>query len=300
MCLQQGFPSDTLVNRVPGWRPVWPTKVRPKIEFTIHEYIQSSQYDRKGIEDVCTATGTINAHIEVEGGLTEVTMNLANPGNNIASFNMHNCTQLGNEIIDEAGITFKFVPPPAPFVLGTYTVASPVKPPLRGFYQMKEETPTKLMFLLQLKLESFVSNNFQVFEAVLPFKGRGTITSVQKKESTGTVTVGSDKRSLVWNIGQRVSASNLEMSLSGTVTFDGLTSVETKDPFCTGHNCYAKIKFKIPRWTVGSCVIDPKKVTLSPAGKSKPTVSVESVALSNEYIIWNSRGDSKHVAPLKL
>lgn len=302
MCLQQGFPSDTLVNRVPGWRPIWPARGRPRVEFVIKEYIQSSQYDRKGIEDVCTATGTIHAHIEAEGGLAEVTMNLANPGNNIASFSMHNCIQLDSEIIDAAGSTFKFVPPPAPFVLGTYTVAAPIKPPFRGFYQMKEETPTKVMFLLQLKLESFVSNSFQVFEAVLPFKGRGAITSLQKNPSTGTVTVGSDKQSLVWNIGQKVSASNLEMSLSGTVAFDGIAVAgpEASDPFCTGLTCYAKIKFKIPRWTIGTCVIDPKKVSLTPLGKNKLTVSVESMALSRDYIIWNSRGDSKHVAPLKF
>lgn len=298
MCLQQGFPSDTLVNRVPGWRPVWPARAKPRIEFTIRERIQSSQYDRSGIDDVCTVTGTIHAHIEAEGGLAEVAMNLASPENNIASFSMHNCTQLGNEIIDAAGLTFKFVPPPTPFVLGTYTVAAPVKPPLRGFYQMKEETPTKLQFLLQLKLESFVSNNFQVLEAVIPFRGRGSIVSAQKNPSIGTVSVRSDKQSLSWNIGQKVLSSNLEISLSGTVVFDGIAEAEAKDPFCTGPTCYAQIKFKIPRWTIGSCVIDPKKVTLTPAGKSKPIVSVESMALSNEYIIWNSRGDSRHVAPL--
>lgn len=297
MCFQQGLSSDVLVNRVPGWRPVWPAKAKPRIEFTVEEKILSSQYDREGVEDVCTATGTIRAHVEAEGGVVEVTMNLASPGNNIASFSMHSCTQLGSEIIDATGLTFKFVPPPVPFVLGTYSVASPVRPPLRGFYQMKEETPTRLMFLLQLKLEPFVSNSFQVLEAVLPFKGRGSVVAVQTNPSAGTVAIGSDRQSLVWSIGQKVSAANLEISLSGTVTFDGAAKPEKKDPFCTGTTCYARIRFKVPHWTIGSCVIDPKKVALFPVNKSKLAVSVDSVALSGDYIIWNSRGDSRHTVP---
>ena len=125
------------------------------------------------------------------------------------------------------------------------------------------------------------------------------MVAVQTNPSAGTVAIGSDRQSLVWSIGQKVSAANLEISLSGTVTFDGAAKPEEKDPFCTGATCYARIRFKIPHWTIGSCVIDPKKVTLFPVNKSKLAVSVDSVALSGDYIIWNSRGDSRHTTPLQ-
>jgi AP-5 complex subunit mu-1 len=161
---------------------------------------------------------------------------------------------------------------------------------------------SRARLLLQLKLDQSVNNSFEYLQVVLPFRNRGAIAGVQATPSTGSVSVAPDKAALVWNIGQRIGAQNLEVALPAMVSFEGaaVAAAATSDPFCAGLTCYARVRFRVLNWTPSSCVLDPKKISVYPALKTRPAIVVEHTAFSGEYIIWNSLGKSRRTKPLSF
>ena len=304
--VKHGYPpAGAAAARVPGWRPTWPATSKNELSFRVEERVDAVQYDNRKTPDAWTVSGAVHAAVDVEG-VPEVGVTVACADDSIGRISLHNCTQLGTEALTAGGLRVQFVPPPCAFVLGTYSVRTPAQVPVRGALQLAEEADGRVRFLLQLRLDAAASNSFEHFEAVLPFFNRGVVSSVQANPSQGTVAVGSDRASLVWTVGARIASARLEASLAGVVAFEatyGATAAaleHSKDPFCTGLTAYAKLHFRINNWTPGACVVDPRKVTLSPAPRTRPTISVTRCCVSGDYTIWNSNGKARHCVPIEF
>lgn len=303
MAARQGFPSEAPQTRVPGWRPLWP---RPgslrgggRVELTVEETVDAVQYDNPSVPDTWTVSGAVHARMELEG-VPEVTLFVAAADDSVQRFRAHACAQLASDTLTADGVRCTLTPPPAPFVLATYAVQRPPRLPVRGFYQMREDGPTRAKLLLQLKLDASVNNAFAHFEVVLPFRNRGHVSAVQATPSTGSVAVShTDPAALVWTIGQRVSAANLEVALAALVSFDAAAVPDSSDPFCAGPNCFAQVRFRVQRWAPSALGIDPKKIAVFPVGKTKPTIVVDRCCVSGEYLIWNSLGKARIAKPLQ-
>lgn len=138
---------------------------------------------------------------------------------------------------------------------------------------------------VQLKLSNKVKNLFEYCELHLPFFHRGPVVQVDSAgPSTGAILLSTDKRRLVWDIGQKFPSKTLEVSMNATIHF-GERKQQTgdqsqqdvgfvEDPFCTGINSYAQVFFKIQDFTLSGCAIDPKSIVVYPAGKFKLNLSM--------------------------
>jgi len=158
-----------------------------------------------------------------------------------------------------------------------------------------------------LKLEEGVSNSFEYFDAIIPFFNRGVISNAQTYPTQGDVAVGSDKASLVWSLGPKITNSKMEAMLRCVVSFEatyGATAAaleRDKDPYCTGTASYAKLHFKINGWSPSSCHVDQQKVSVNPASKSRFSVSFTRSCVSGDYKIWNCKGDkARHCVPIEF
>lgn len=142
-------------------------------------------------------------------------------------------------------------------------------------HKYQEDSATQAKLLLQLKLDAAVGNSFQYCEVHMCFKNRNPIASFQATPNIGSVTLGHDHRSLVWNIGfdiffalfmrpgQKFTSTNLEASMPATVFFSAnpdpkYSQVEAAfmdsqayepadwgegepDPLYSGETCYARV-----------------------------------------------------------
>jgi len=176
------------------------------------------------------------------------------------------------------------------FSLCHYTINDVDKMPMRGFYQMKEISPTEVKLLLQLKLEEYVKNEFEYCRVILPFFNHGIIENTSAANTAGDLTIREDKKALVWDIGSKFTSRNREVALPATIYFN-LSVKSSKDgdgdPFCVGPNCYAKMEFKVLGYS--HVAIVPKNVVIYPKGVP-PKISVDRFFMAREYVIWNSWG----------
>ncbi|KAH3758117.1 adaptor complexes medium subunit family protein [Pelomyxa schiedti] len=335
--MKSGFPSSTVVPSVmqprrPGWKPVVAKSAKNQANFTIRETFHAAQYDNNDIPDTWAVSGAIICKADIEG-TSELSVQFGNSSNDptptqISSLSWnYSVAQSGVSVSSGGDIStqlvgnkISFVPPTQQFVLASYTTQKPNFIPIRGFYQMKEDSPTEVTILLQLKIDKFVNNAFHYCEVHLPFKNRGTIASHQSTPTIGSVVLSPDQRTLVWNIGTKFTTSNLEAALPSSITFNAkpptnsrapLPPMETAfstdttnhtlgygnyepldwgegdlDPLCTGQTCYAKIRFKIKEWNVTGLSVQ-KVIAVTPSPK-KVKSNVERECVTGTYIIWNS------------
>lgn len=66
---------------------------------------------------------------------------------------------------------------------------------------MKENSPTEVKILLQVKLDKLYNNDFEYCRLIIPFPNRGPIELSKDAATAGSVVISSDHRALVWNIG---------------------------------------------------------------------------------------------------
>jgi len=157
-----GFPPNLPVPlsvdiKRPAWKP-YLHKGKQRLEFLIREELKASQYDSEAIPNVWQVHGTIFCKAEIEG-LPEITVSLsiptgAGPGGKstgrVESFLVD--SRVHPNDLDDKKLCFS--PPLGQYPLCTYIVTSLPKPPLRGFYQMKEVDAAgmEVKILAQLKL----------------------------------------------------------------------------------------------------------------------------------------------------
>jgi len=260
------------------------------MEFQIVETINGIQYDKEKAPNLLQIQGTIQSKILLEG-FPEITVPLSlveNMPGKLGQINTHPCVQ--NLDYEK---TKKFVfnsQMDTPFSLCHYTVNDVDKMPMRGFYQMKEISPTEVKLLLQIKLEEYVKNEFEYCRVILPFFNHGNIENVSATVTTGEYTVREDKKAIVWDIGTKFTNKNKEVALPATVHFN-LATKHTKngdgDPFCVGSNCYAKMEFKVLGYSHVNIV--NKNIVIQPKG-APPKITVDRYFMAGEYVIWNSWG----------
>lgn len=124
--------------------------------------------------------------------------------------------------------------------------------------------------------------------------------------STGGILLSTDKRRLVWDIGQKFPSKTLEASLNATVHFgerkqqtgdqSQQSAAFVEDPFCTGINSYAQVFFKIQDFTLSGCAIDSRSLVVYPGGKFKVNITYE--FSTADYKIWNTNGDALFAYPV--
>lgn len=136
-----------------------------------------------------------------------------------------------------------FSPPLDQFLLCKYTIENMTEYPIRAFYQMKEISKKEIKLLIQLKLSDKFPNSFQYCEMELPFPNRGSIVHIDISPTAGAVTITANRKGLKWNIGQKITSKNLEVSLPATIYFD--EKVEMEDPFLVGENSYVQVLFNV-------------------------------------------------------
>jgi len=226
-------------------------------------------------------------------GIPEVTVPLTlveNMAGKLGQINVHSCVQNTDH---EKKLQFSPLME-TQFVLCRYTIEEVDKMPMRGFYQMKEISPTEVKLLLQLKLEESVRNEFEYCRVILPFFNHGTIENVAAANTAGELVVREDKKAIIWDIGTKFTARNKEVALPATLHFNINSKGEKADddPFCVGANCYVKMEFKILSY--GHLSIVPKNVSIYPKGNTTPKILIDRCLVSGEYLIWNSMGNVKY------
>jgi len=308
MIVKKGYPPmNTVVNRVPGWRPTWSIQSKNELAFCVEERVDAVQYGTDKLKDMVVVNGAVNASIDVEN-VPEVSVFISCDDGSVSNITLHSCTQRGTEILGSSGLSVRFIPPPCPFMLGTYSVEAKTMLPIRGFLQMTEESDKRVKLLLQLKLQDGVSNSFEQFDAVLPFFNRGVISSAHTHTSVsqGEVVVGPDRASLIWSLGPKITNARMEAMLSCTVSFEATYGAvaaaleRDKDPYCTGTTSYAMLRFKINNWSPSSCHVDQRKVSVNPAPKSRPTITFSRSCVSGDYKIWNCKSKARHCVPIEF
>lgn len=332
----------------------------------ISESIQSIQYDNPNMTDMCRCQGQLYVKADLEGmpeisfyfntplnspsQPTQSPVSLSNSSNSILSassgslsatssqssqqvptishLSIDSTVQLTSTSDISINNKISFNPPLEQFKLLSYGITGVKNIPIRGFYQMKEIPNNGVKVLIQLKLSSEMTNNFDYCIVRIPFKNRGNIVQVTSSPTTGTVHIDMNLRSLIWNIGQKFTGKSLEVALPADIYFtnspqpipptlivtgSGSSNSTTtqfpnqswpitetssdqeedeKDPFFTGSNSFIKIFFKILGCTISGHNIDPKKVAIYPATKFK--LAIEREVYSSDYIIWNSLGYAKY------
>jgi hypothetical protein len=73
---------------------------------------------------------------------------------------------------------------------------------------------------------------------------RGAVTIQESSLNHGTLLLSPDKSIVVWNIGQRFPAKQLEISMSASLFLGNSQTKNTgslEEQFCTGQNAYAQV-----------------------------------------------------------
>ncbi|XP_004349404.2 hypothetical protein CAOG_02654, partial [Capsaspora owczarzaki ATCC 30864] len=302
------FPPKASAEKQPAWKPVL-FKGKQRIVFNVSETVRAVQYDNPEVLDEWEAFGTIQCKAEIEG-LPEVTVSLSSTAG-IDQISVDPCVLSNNDAQVSGGSTaqasvlsnrkLSFAPPLETFSLCHYRASGIKELPIRGFYQMKEAGENMIKLLVQLKLHQRVNNQFDYCELRVPFFNRGIIRNFEAAPTGGTVTLSASQRMLVWNIGQKFTGRNLEVSLTAVVQFgnapgfdpsEGMNDSEyPHDPFCVGPNAFVDLFFKIPEFNLSGCTVDPKSIVLYPSNKIKAVITRELTASS--YRIWNSLGEAR-------
>ena len=181
-------------------------------------------------------------------------------------------------------LKLRFSPPLETFDLVHFQNNTDFMLPFRGFYQLKSVSTNTVKLLLQLKLNDSFTNQLEYFSVTLPLPGRGRITEWDGVPTGGSVQLGAEAASLVWQIG-KMPPKNNAISFQGIVHFTPslpeLTSkgkdVLGEPPWVNelglGATAYAQLHFKILDGSGGTISIDPSTVVVLPA-VVKPKISV--------------------------
>ncbi|KAH9509247.1 AP-5 complex subunit mu-1 [Bulinus truncatus] len=290
-------------QKLPAWRSS-SFKGRPTLQLIVSEHVSASQCAQETWHDSSAVFGDITCRAEFEGGTTDITVSLCHQGDGMNTpldlLIVHPCVQKADwQDLDSphdvrmAPRRIRFSPPMESFTLCHYTVKRLLELPVFGVYHMKPEE-TKASINVQLKLNDRIKNSFEFCELRIPFYTRAQIQNFDGTPTQGSVSLSSNKKELVWNIGQRFTSKDQQAILAATVTFSGaeqgLPAPTVEDAFCRGNNSYAQLSFRIADFTHSGCNIDMKSIQVLPATKFKLTLTREYSTV--DYKIWNSVGEA--------
>ena len=278
--------------RRPSWKAHSLSFDQQRIHFIIRENVLSAQFDKKDISDEISCFGSVLCSAEVDG-FSDVTVSLSEL-NNVKQMSVHYCCRdHPDEMINPGEFaSLSFSPPSGAFVLCKYNIENLKKPPVRGYYQMRELADNKIEFLLQLGIDS-LDSQFDYCNALLPFPNRSEISDISYQASQGQLTKGKGRNTLVWTIGNKWKTT--EMSLSATLTFNSAEFVkDVSDPFFVNKNSLVRLQYKLIGNTVSGLIIDPKTVSLNSSLKLE-SITIKKEVVSEDCVIYNSRGDVRHV-----
>jgi AP-5 complex subunit mu-1 len=258
----------------------------------MRDSIFSVQYDKKTIEDTWLVNGCIIATAEVEG-FPDVSMTLSNLSG-IENFTVHHCVSHFPEVLDHLPAKITFSPPPGAFMLCKYNVRKVERPPIRGFYQLREVLEEEAVeVLLQLKLAQNAKNEFEYCDIYIPFPNKGKIIDIKINANAGQITTSTDKQAVVWRMGTKWKTKNLEVSCSGKIFFEPSTRIV--DPFLVGKNSFVRLNYKILNQTISDIGLDPNSIVTSPASRWQG-ITIRRELVANNCIIYNSRGDIRYTS----
>ncbi|XP_068683780.1 AP-5 complex subunit mu-1-like isoform X2 [Montipora foliosa] len=286
-------------GKQPAWKPVQ-HKGKQQLTFNVKEEIRAAQQVKKEIQNERQLFGIISCRADMEG-IPEITANITS---SLVDFLVvHPCVLEGDTHVQDpsfqpsqmfkgaelVGRKVRFRPPTEPFPLCHYSAKTPHGLPIHGIYQMQGDT-NSVQLSVQLKLSKKVKNSFEYCELYIPFYHRGPVVQVDSAgPSTGSILLSTDKRRLVWDIGQKFPSKTLEASLNATVHFgerkqqtgdqSQQSAAFVEDPFCTGINSYAQVFFKIQDFTLSGCAIDSRSLVVYPGGKFKVNISTYNMCL---------------------
>lgn len=303
--------DDTGMIKRPLWKPVLYHGKNHSLGISLIEYISSVQYDKEYIKDTNEIHGNILCRCDIEGSPDiSIIASRENPNDSMPFFydvKLHPCSDRYSVKKNEINISCS--PPIGPFKLCKYIIDQNIRIPIRGFYQMKEITDNQVQILIQLKLQDNVNNHFEFCNVEIPFPNRNNISALELNPTIGNVSIHPKlKNMVIWNIGTKFSSKNLEVSLPGTIYFNPInsekpssisyqqnsTSNQYNDPFLIGQNAYIKINFKIMDWSLTGLQINQKMITIQPKQTGFKNIHIEHYVRSNQYIIWNSLGESRY------
>ena len=281
-------------------RPAWKAHNikfdQQRIHFIIRENVLSAQFDKKDIPDELSCFGSVLCSAEIDG-FSDVTVSLSDL-NNIKHMAVHYCCRDHPDEMTHPGdysMSISFSPPAGAFVLCKYNIAHATKPPVRGYYQMRELADNKIEFLLQLAIDS-TDDQFDYCNVLIPFPNRSDIVDISYQSQQGQLTKGKGRNNLVWAIGNRWKTK--ELSMSATVTFNPTDSAsaskDVSDPFFVNKNALVRLQYKLLNSTVSGIMIDPKTISLNSTSKLEG-ITVKREIVSEDCVIYNSRGDVRHV-----
>eukprot|EP01122_Echinamoeba_exundans_P003157 TRINITY_DN1329_c0_g1_i4.p2 TRINITY_DN1329_c0_g1~~TRINITY_DN1329_c0_g1_i4.p2 ORF type:complete len:244 (-),score=29.01 TRINITY_DN1329_c0_g1_i4:40-771(-) len=187
-----------------------------------------------------------------------------------------------------------FNPSLGPVSLLKYSLEPRDRLPIRGFYQMRELSPSHAKVLVQLKLADAAANQFETCCVEIPFPSRHSVLSLDLQPTVGAVNVDPKRKNVVvWNIGGKLSSKSLEAALSGSISFDEVAvAIPAEDALCVKSTGYARVLFKIPDYALSGLNVSSSGVTVNPKPSVKKSVSISRIVESGEYTIWNSLGEA--------
>lgn len=297
LLLTKPFPMDDpelAFLRRPSWKAHSLKFDQQRIHFIIRENILSAQFDKKDIPDEISCFGSVLCSAEIDG-FSDVTVSLSEL-RNTRHFSVHYCCRDHPDEMSNTGCEFaslSFSPPSGAFVLCKYNIENVSKPPVRGYYQMRELADNKVEFLLQLGIDS-VDCQFEYCNVIIPFPNRTEVTDISYQAVQGQLTKGKGKNNLVWTIGNKWKTK--ELSLSGTLTFNQSDTIlkDVSDPFFVNKNSLVRLQYKLLNMSLSGVVIDPKTVSLNSSLKLE-AVTIKREIVAEDCVIYNSRGDVRHV-----
>jgi hypothetical protein len=171
-------------------------------------------------------------------------------------------------------------------VLMRFDAAPPSSLPFRAFYQMKPVSSREAKLLIQMKLNDRLPNNFEFCNVVLPF--HSSIESFEVSPTEGLVKKRADGKALVWDLGTAIQGRKLECALPVTVKF--VEPIVLSNASAVSPSCFAEICFKMIGVSLAGVQIEDD-VTCFPKPTNNLAVSINYVAQSGSYRVWNSLGE---------
>ncbi|KAJ5073756.1 ap-5 complex subunit mu-1 [Anaeramoeba ignava] len=312
--LKKGFPvNQDLKSRIPVWKPFL-YQGKQSIHLSVQEHINCVQYDREKekIFDKIVVFGNIFCKALLEG-TTSLAVSIINSSPNAKTDSLFS-SQIEYIAVDKSVEVsqegpkishIRFTPPSnEKFKLCEYKLKQSTQIPIKGIYQARVIAQNKMEITLKLSVLNYdqIPNNFEYFEAKLPFENRGKIISYELTKKSGSISLNKNKNTIKWNLITKKFTGKYfdpEYVLEGTISFEPSTEIVDEipqDPFFVHENCFTQIRFKNTDYTFSGANIDQKVIIFKSGGKAtRIPIIVERNLVFDNYTIWNSRGDVKYV-----
>jgi AP-5 complex subunit mu-1 len=356
---QSSTNSDTEGVKLPAWRlpgvTIPKTKATiPRLDVQIKESLFAVQYDRENVPDEYFIQGNVHVTAEHLDGYPELNLTVflagaspdgqtviapvpllydityhhsvvqtsaASTSSSLSGVGANSGFSGGNSSSSNI-IKMQFHTPLHPFVACKYSARRTTQHlPIRGFYQMKDTSPTHTKILIQLKLAENTTNQFEYCDVEIPFPNKTLIRGFELQPTQGSVAIDQRRRNvLVWTIGPKITSRNLEVSLPGTVVFaeevakSPLLGSLTQGPSSSSSTVqsssvirvpsqldnlmgedaagHIRLRFRLLDWTASGATTNATNIFVYPKPSGKPLVpTISRVTDAVEYVIWNSSGN---------